>query len=137
MVIMDKAVKIILNLLRCPVCQSQIDLIDWATPKAKSTSYNFGCAAEYEHYKLWFPHWDSHQISYDVVKVYEGRYRYTIMQRYPITTTSIECQQVDAEHRILERILAKEFKYNKILFDWPKTNREKIVNRVKTILTFQ
>jgi hypothetical protein len=134
---MNKATKTILNSLRCPVCLGQVDLIDYMAPKAKSTSYNFGCAVHYEHYKLWFPHWDSNQIGYDMVKVYEGRYLHIIMQRYPITQTSISTQSVDAEGSLIDTLPAKTFAYNKILFDWSKTNPAKIINKVKTILTFQ
>src|ERR1700680_3569195 len=127
---MNKAIKIILNSLRCPICLGQVDLIDYMAPKSKSTSYNFSCAANYDHYKLWFPHWDSAQVGYDVVNVYEGRYLHIIMQRYPVHQTSIETRQVDPEGRLLDKIPSKTFKYNKILFDWTKTDQSKIINKV-------
>jgi hypothetical protein len=134
---MNKAIKIILNSLRCPICLGQVDLIDWMAPKAKSTSYNFCCAAQYDHYKLWFPHWESTQVGYDVVKVYEGRYLHTIMQRYPVAQTSISTQSVDAEGHLIDAAAPKTFAYNKILFDWSKTTKGKIISKIRTILTFQ
>ena len=134
---MNKAVKLVLNSLRCPICLGQVDLIDYMAPRAKSTAYNFGCATQYDHYRLWFPHWETNKISYDVVQVYEGRYLHIILQRYPARQTSIETRQVDPEKRLIDTIPSKVFNYNKILFDWNKTDQLKIINKVKTILTFQ
>jgi hypothetical protein len=144
---LDKAVKVILNSLKCPICKSQVDLYDYMAPRPKSIGYNFSCVAEYYHYRMWFPHWDSPAlIDYDQVEVFEGRFRYRIDQYYTIgrtvypvrsTSTIIEVQVVDGENHIIEEIRPKIFQYNKILFNWSTTNRDKIINRVKTILTFQ
>jgi len=134
---MDPRVKAILNSLKCPICKSQIDLYDYYQKNAKSTQYNFCCASSYDHYRMWFPHWDNPpKIMYDVVDIYEGRYKFRIDQRYSICRTTIDIWEVDAEHHFINE-QSKIFTYHQIMFDYPNTNREKIVNRIKTILTFQ
>lgn len=134
---MDKAVKIILNSLRCPICKSQIDLYDYLKKNAKSTSYNFCCSSDYYHYRMWFPHWDlPPRISHDMLITYEGRHKFQIDQRYLISRTTIDIWEVDPEHNLVDE-QSKSFTYQQILFDYRTTNRDKIVNRIKTILTFQ
>ena len=137
---MDKITKTILNSLKCPICKSQIDLYDYNQKSSKSTSYNFCCATSYDHYRIWFPHWDfPPKIHYDVVEVYDGRYKFQIDQRYLINRTRIDIWEVDAEHHLINEKSKTftTFTYQKIFFDYPTTNREKIANRIKTILTFQ
>lgn len=134
---MNKATKIILNSLRCPICKSQIDLYDFYQKNSRSTSYNFCCATDPYHYQMWFPHWDVlAKINYDQVDVYEGSYKFRINQKYLINRTIIDIWEVDAEHHFIDE-KSKIFTYDKILFDYSNTNRDRIVNRIKTILTFQ
>jgi hypothetical protein len=86
---------------------------------------------------MWFPHWDNPpKISYDVVNVYEGKHKFRIDQRYLINRTTIDIWEVDAEQHLVNE-QSKIFTYQQILFDYRTTNRDKIVNRIKTILTFQ
>jgi hypothetical protein len=86
---------------------------------------------------MWFPHWDNaSQINYDQVSLYEGRHKYRIDQRYLIDRTVIDIWEVDAEHHLIKE-KGKTFFYQKLLFDYPKTNHDRIINRIKTILTFQ
>lgn len=134
---MDQRTKLILNSLRCPLCQSQIDLYDFYQKNIKSTSFNFCCASDWYHYRMWFPHWDNPpKISYDVVDIYEGRHKFRIDQRYFVNSTTIDIWEVDAEHHLVNE-QSKIFKYDQILFDYRNTTRDKIINRIKTILTFQ
>ena len=134
---MEKITKAILNSLKCPICKSQIDLYDYLNKNSKSTSYNFCCAANYDHCRIWFPHWDfPPKIHYDVVEIYDGRHKFQVDQRYLINRTRIDIWEVDAEHHLMNEV-SKTFTYQKIFFDYPTTNREKIINRIKTILTFQ
>ena len=135
---MDKATKTLLNSLKCPICKSQIDLYDFLQKNSRSTSYNFCCATDYAHYQMWFPHWDAAAIiNYDRVDLYEGKYKYRIDQRYLINSTQITIWEVDVEHRFLDERPRKIFKYPQIFFNYSNTNRDRMVNRVKTILTFQ
>jgi hypothetical protein len=134
---MDKTTKALLNSLRCPICKSQIDLYDYLQKNPRSTSYNFCCATDYTHYQMWFPHWEnSSQINYDQVDIYEGKHKYRIDQRYLINQTIIYIWEVDIEQRFITE-MSRDFIYDKILFDYPNTNRGRVVNRIKTILTFQ
>ena len=84
------------------------------------------------------PHDDYHapKIHYDMVDIYEGKHKYRIDQRYLINRTTIDVWEVDIEHN-LKNEKSKIFTYHQIMFDYPNTNREKIINRIKTILTFQ
>lgn len=134
---MDKRSKYILNNLKCPLCESQIDLYDFMGRNSKSQSYNFCCASNYYDYQMWFPHWDDPpRINFDLVEVYEGRHKFKIAQSYLINQTIIEMWKVDIEHNIKSN-MSKNFTYQQILFDYSNTNRDKIINRIKTILTFQ
>jgi len=84
-----------------------------------------------------FPHWDfPPKINYDVVDLYDGHHKFQIDQRYLIKRTRIDIWEVDAEHHLLDE-KSKIFTYEKLFFDYPTTNRDKIINRIKTILTFQ
>jgi len=86
---------------------------------------------------MWFPHWDNpSRIHYDVVDIYEGKYKFRIDQRYLINRTTIDIWEIDAERNLVDE-QSKIFKYEQILFDYRNTTRDKIVNRIKTVLTFQ
>lgn len=101
----DKHIKLILNTLKCPICKGQVDLYDYLKKTAKSTQYNFCCSNDYEHYRMWFPHWDAPPvINYDVVDVYEGRHKFRIDQRYLSKTgikTTIDIWEIDAERHLV------------------------------------
>ena len=140
---MDPIAKRILNSLKCPVCSGQIDLIGYDSAKQKSKDVNFTCVYDPEHYAIWLVHWDAPiRLEFERATVYEGRYQYQVTQQhylagFPINRTNITIREVDPEHRILDNNPTKLFTYQKHLFDFTKTNREKLVNRIKTILVFQ
>jgi len=141
---MDKAAKLILNSLRCPVCKSQIDMLGWQAVMKKSRQFNYCCVAEPEHYGFWFITWDPPlRIESEVVVVYDEHLQYEIKQQHfdqygtPSLKTSIYIREVDPEHRVIENIESKVFTYEKCLFDFPNSSGEKIINRIKTILVFQ
>lgn len=119
------------------MCHGQIDLVDW-TVKQPGRKYNFCCVNDWEHYRIFFIHWESviNFIEYETAVVYEGRHKYEITQQN--NETHLLIYKVDAENRVIdENEPNANFVYDKHLFDFSKTNREKIVNRVKTILVFQ
>lgn len=139
---MDPAVKRFLNSLRCPLCKGQLDLLDWSETRKKDTQYNFYCVYEPEHYAVWCLHWViPPQIESERVILYEGEYQFVVSQQHhyqgPQTCTTIKMSQVDPENRVIEGLAPKFFTYDKHLFDFTKTNKEKILNRIKTILVFQ
>lgn len=135
---MDPLVKQTLNALRCPICKGQVDLVDWKQ-KLPTRKYNFCCVNDWEHYRLFFVHWEPVlRIEYENVRIYEGRHLYDITQ-FENFSTEIFVFDVDPENRIIssDKKAPAPFTYNKKLFDFSKTNRDKIVNRVRTILVFQ
>lgn len=134
---MDPIAKAILNSLKCPICQSRIDLLDWKD-RSDGKKYNFCCSSNWEHYRCFFVHWEPvFRIEYETVIVYEGKHQYRITQ-YDTQRTEIFIHNVDAENNIIDSRGKGpgKFEYPKHLFDFAKTNREKLVNRVKTILVF-
>lgn len=139
---MDPLAKKILNSLKCPICGGQIDLLSYNKPTSRKGN-NFGCVVDQMHYALFFVHWeDPVRIEKEVVWLYEGTYLYEVVQEHyflgrPIPGTDIYMKPVDPEHRVLDNVKPKYLHFNKILFDFTKTNREKLLNRIKTILVFQ
>lgn len=144
---MDKAAKLILNSLRCPICKSQIDMLSYTYTK-KPRPFNYCCASNTEHYGLWFIHWEQPiRIESETAIVYDGCYQYEIKQQHAgpgllssapkPDYTEIWVREVDAENRIIDNIKPKVFSYYKCLFDFANTTRDKIVLRIKTILVFQ
>jgi hypothetical protein len=140
---MDKIAKQILNSLRCPVCGGQIDLISWTKLERKPKDQNFSCVYDPEHYGIWFVHWEQPvRLEMERATVYEGSHQYQVFQQHWIngaraTSTKVVISEVDPEHRIIETKDKKVFQYDKHLFDFTKVSREKLVNRIKTILVFQ
>jgi hypothetical protein len=134
--------KRLLNSWRCPVCQGPINLIDFLAKDAYSTSYNFGCATEYLHYRVWFPHWESphNQIHYDVVHLRDNdkRYLYVIHQRYLISRSTLDVWACDEEYHMIEDTHAILY-FQYLLFDYINSNIDvkKMIHRIQTILTFQ
>lgn len=140
---MDKVAKQLLNSLRCPICSGQIDLLDWTKLESKPKDQNFSCVHDPEHFGIFLVHWEQPiRLEQERATVYDGKYRYRVTQYHyfndiPNPRTHIEIREVDPEHRIKELISMKEFFYQKHLFDFTKTNKEKLVSRIKTILVFQ
>lgn len=135
---MDPLVKQTLNTFRCPICKGQVDLLDWKQ-KGSRYIYNFCCVNEWEHYRLFFVHWEPVlRVEYETVVIYEGRHKYEITQ-FGTNITEIQIFNVDPENRVIEDPQKKisKFSYPKHLFDFAQTNRDKILNRVRTILVFQ
>jgi hypothetical protein len=134
----DKVAKLILNQIKCPICKSPVDLLDWKV-RSETRKYNFCCAADWQHYRFYFIHWEPvYRVEYENLIVFEGNHEYVITQ-FDNGGTEILIFEVDAENNIIESKDKKptKFSYNKKLFDFSQTTREKIINRVKTILVFQ
>lgn len=145
---MDKSAKLILNTLRCPICRGQIDLISYMA-RRNPRPFNFCCANNHEHYGLWFIHWEQPpHIESERVIIYDNNFQYEIKVRHslPVTvsgssltspSTDIYVWEVDDENRVIDKVTPKVFSYDKCLFDFRNTNRDKILARIKTILVFQ
>ena len=133
----DPVAKAFLNSLKCPLCQSRIDMLDWKD-KSDGRKYNFCCASDWEHYRCFFVHWEPvHRIEYESVIVYQGKFKY-VMTQFDDQHTEIVTHEVDAEHRVVDKRGGPgKISFKLHLFDFAKTNREKVTNRLKTILVFQ
>jgi hypothetical protein len=141
---MDKVAKLILNSLRCPSCGGQIDLISGTNIHTRLKDLNFSCVYDSEHYSIRFVHWEQPaRIETEQVIVYVGSHQYKVTQSHwvggaSVQSTKILISKVDPEHRIIDSSKKiKEFVYDKHLFDFSKTNQEKLISRIKTILVFQ
>lgn len=141
---MDKAAKMFLNSLKCPVCGAQIDLFSWVITRVGSKKgHNFGCAAEPSHYGIYFMHWEvPHRLELESALVTNNGHQYEVRQTHylggkPVNFTEIRIWDIDAENRVINSSVFKSFNFDKHLFDFSKTNKEKLVNRIKTILVFQ
>lgn len=139
---MDKATKVLLNSLRCPVCAGQIDMFDGKAlvPRVK---INYACAANYKHYGIWLE-MDGLLPAYieeETVEVIDGNHLYVVIQYHNRFIqkhwTSILVMDINGDGNIIEKKLPKEIKFKKSLFDFTKTNKVKLLNRVKTVLVFQ
>lgn len=109
-----------LNTLRCPVCKGQID----------GVGNPFYCATDREHYKIYLNGINSPY--HEVVVVYDAPCRYEIIQQ-PNHTNIFFNRNMDASLGGQSLLTAFDFK----IFDFSKTNREKILHKLKTILVFQ
>ena len=132
---MDPLVKKLLNSLRCPICKGQLDLMSYAV-SSKPKKYNFSCVYDFRHYGIFLNHWDLPPVIHEEgVIIFEQPYRFDILQEN--NNTQIIIYETDLEERVIDNIKPKVFKYDKLLFNFSKTSREKILNRIKTILVFQ
>ena len=144
---MDKAAKCFLNSIKCPICKSQLDTLDGLSPlyyKYDKMIKNFSCCKDYEHYAIYLIYWELPvRICTETLILYEGKYQYKISQYHSPNNptiddaTEITIKEVDSEHRLLDTYMNKTFNYNKLLFDFKNSDKEKIFNRIKTILVFQ
>lgn len=108
-----------LNSLRCPVCGSQIEGI----------SEPFFCVANNEHYRLYLQESLPYTPSHEIVVIYDDNSR-----RYAIS------QDVDSTKIVVsyENSPTKEpITFSFRVFDFLNTTKEKILNKLKTIMVFQ
>lgn len=119
-----------LRWLRCPVCRGQVEGM-----------VNLYCVYDKNHYMAnSTPTEEPFRINSEDVEFIDKSKLFFISQRYwtghvPVTQTSIVVQKVDAENRVIGEI-GKLF-FDKILFDFQTTSKEKMLNRMRTILVFQ
>lgn len=135
---MDKYIKSFLNKMRCPLCKSQLDIIE------KYKFYNFACATDSIHYAICL----------------DGNYVPTILLREKVTlnyehlqyilnqdyfndgnvNSSIMTKKIDAEGRVLdisENIKTEIYTFKYKIIDCQNTNQKKIISRLKTVLLLQ
>lgn len=112
--------------MRCPVCGGQIDGVS-----------RFHCATSMDHYSIRFASdtWPIQIISEKVI-VNSGSRQYEIIQAGD--STAIYIWDIDGDNN---RIIKKDnppqpLIFGQKLFEFSKINKEKLINRVKTIIVF-
>src|ERR1700722_18742799 len=103
---MDPEAKKILDALKCPICQSNIDLIQCNNTRI-GKGYNFGCVVNSFHYAIDFSHWESPpRIFRESVCLIDGSFQYEL-----ICSTNqgsiVYRQDIDGEGRVIDSILNK------------------------------
>ena len=134
---MTNAAKKILNDLRCPVCRSPIDITGYPV---FSTTYNYGCADNYDHYLLSvITSVGCSKIEKEQVHVIDSKHKYQIFKTYHPkgNKTEITAYQIDSEGRVIF-----SFKNNKLcleqeIFNFTKFDVNKAIHRIKTMFVFQ
>ena len=132
---MDKVAKQFLNSLRCPICSAQIDMI---AVRAIDFS-NFACVKDQYHYNFYYQYLRApYVIIQETVRLYDKDRLYEVFQSCDGSlSTEITVKYIDKEFRVIDKKKVLNFRYDKKLFDFSKSNKDSILNRVKTILVFQ
>ena len=125
---MDPHLKAFLNSIKCPVCGGQIEGVE-----------RFFCAFTKQHYSLYInSEVTPITITYEAVRLNEGKRQYYILQEE--NKTEIYVFQLNGDYQIIPtdktKTAPKSIKFDKKIFSFTNTTREKLLNRVKTILVF-
>lgn len=120
------------------MCHGQIDMYDG--PSAAPFKFNYGCANDFRHYRIMFDSFaSSGAIRYENILLYEGKHLFDVDQ-YISGMTVVRMADIDPEGRIVANkeglLYHSSLRFEKKLFDFQQTNREKILNRIKTVLVF-
>lgn len=79
------------------------------------------------------------EITSELVKVNDGRKQYMVHQTP--NKTEIYFFQLDGDYRVIQPDKSKPYPmvkaFDKKIFTFSQTNREKLINRIKTIIVFQ
>ncbi len=138
---MDSVQKAYLNTLRCPLCKGQLDM----SMGIKRALGSWICVNDPEHFGLSFANDDppTCRISEEKLQLYHDKFLFIIIQsRFdlqgnPQTKTSMLIKPIDREGRVIEGVKTKSSFFDKFLFDFQNTTKEKIINRIETYLLFQ
>lgn len=129
---MKPLAKQLLNSLRCPICNGQLDLIDIYKPERNGC--NFTCVIDSSHYSIFLNHWDEPaKIEREALSVNENNLSYKIIQDYKplFNSTLINIQDLQDPG-----IPSKKITIRNKIFDFNKINKDTIINQIKTVLTF-
>ena len=142
-----------LNSLKCPICNSQIDILP-NKHYLERLNFNYGCSSDCEHYAIRLDHnygsfvqgiASRHSIKMqpelikEQVIIYSGKYKYVIVKKYNTFTPHLTISSiiVDPERRVVDNINIKIDDFDINYIDFKNTNEESILNRIKTLLVFQ
>jgi len=132
---MEPLLKKLLNSLKCPICQCQIDMIDRRS--------GYGCVSDLDHYTISVMRndLDLYQVFSETVNVYDNKHKYRLTKKYdsaPATSVKTEIMvfKVDPEGRVNFSFKNSSLVVDKELFDFSKFNVDKAINRIRTVFTF-
>lgn len=114
--------------MKCPVCGGQIEGVD-----------RFHCAFSKNHYSLYInSEVIPFTITYESVRMNDGKKQYYIIQEE--NKTEIYVFQLNGDYQIIpsdkSKPAPKPIRFDKKVFNFLQTNREKLLTRIKTILVF-
>jgi hypothetical protein len=111
-------------------------LLDWRD-RSDGRFYNFCCSSRWEHYRLFFAHWEQGlTIECETIIVYQNGKKFEVNQMDD-QTTDIYVFEVDGENRVIEGNQPKPVKFSHWLFDFANTTRDKMAHRLETLLVFR
>ena len=125
---MDPVLKAFLNSIKCPVCGGQIEGVT-----------RFHCAFSKNHYNLNInTDVTPFEITYENVKINDGHKQYMVAQEP--NKTEIYVFQLNGDYEVIQPDKSKPYPiagtFDKKLFNLTQTTREKLLNRIKTIIVF-
>ena len=132
---MDPVAKKLLNSLSCPICKSPIDMAAYHV-----RGYNYGCATDIDHYAIHLILWEPIiKIDRERVNIYDNKRKYSIIRAYfnSRIITELEIYETDLENRVIFNFKEKKLVMDKDLFDFSNFNKDKAINRIRTIFVFQ
>lgn len=129
------AIKSILNKLQCPLCKGQIDGVYKSFTKVQK----FWCANVKNHYEITFV---EDLIKTELINLYNYQelLNYEIVRDCDNNNTvsfTIRMRQIDAEGRIIFSFEDKVFTTSIDIFDFKNFNKDKALNKIKTVMLFQ
>jgi len=131
---MNKNLKQLLNSLKCPICQCQIDtLLNANNPIYRG--FQYCCVANHKHYAIKvYENYSAHIVE-EIVHLYDQSHEYCILKTK--FNTEIAISDLDLEGRVRFSFVIKKFRTELDLFDFQNFNVDKAINRIKTVLVFQ
>lgn len=127
---MDRRTKLLLNSLHCPICFSQIDY------NSGDRVFNYACVNNSQHYQIDIPiDLPPPLILKEQISIDHENIKYVVSQS--LINTIVLILPIDLEGRIIEGFTQPPIQLPYYLFDFQRTDRDKIINRIRTILTLQ
>ena len=141
---MEPSTKKLLNSLACPICGCQIDLI---SSTFGYRDFNYSCVADIEHYTISLMYGlDVTVLDKERVIIYDDNHKYEVskyhyydalLSKKVLTDTFIKQFQVDPENRVIDNVPVKTSEFKTEVINTAKVGKDKLLNRVKTLLVFQ
>jgi len=128
--------------LKCPICQGNLDLIKWnadysafySASSVSNSRFNFSCSQNWRHYRLFLIHWlPEITIDYEAVILNIEDLEIVIYQYYGPDQQGINSIEIFLYPKGGKPSI---YRNKERLFDFSQIDKEKIIKRIQTILTF-